>query len=35
MVNGKIQFTRWIVKLKGSDAKLEDYIKDTKINKLF
>lgn len=34
-INGKKIFLRWFVKLKGSDAKLEDYIKDTKINKLF
>lgn len=34
-VNGKIQFIRWIVKLKDSDARLEDYIKNAKINRLF
>lgn len=34
-INGKNIYERWFVKLKGSDAKLEDYIKDTKINRLF
>lgn len=34
-INGKNIFERWLVKLKGSDAKLEDYIQDEKINKLF
>lgn len=34
MVNGKVQFQRWIVKIKGSDAKLEDYIQEEKINRL-
>ena len=34
-INGKNIFERWFVKLKGSDAKLEDYIQEEKINKLF
>ena len=34
-INGKNIYERWFVKLKGSDAKLEDYIQEEKINKLF
>ena len=34
-INGKNIYERWFVKLKGSDSKLEDYIQEEKINKLF
>ena len=34
-INGKNIFERWFVRQIGSDAKLEDYIQNDKINKLF